>query len=120
MGRQAGTDVRSQLDDRVLGNLIGALATALILFISKQYEFGGGAVGVQTLSIAAARRISASSRRPRSASLQRTRLPRRLALLQRPDDDRQDPLDRPPIAAFVAAGFEHCVANMFFIRWVCS
>ena len=38
-----------------LGNLVGALATAVILFVSKQYEFGGGAVGVQALSIAAAK-----------------------------------------------------------------
>ena len=38
-----------------LGNFVGALATAGILFVGKQYEFGGGAVGVQALSIAAAK-----------------------------------------------------------------
>ena len=38
-----------------VGNLAGALATAVILFLGQQYEFGGGAVGAQALSIAAAK-----------------------------------------------------------------
>jgi len=38
-----------------VGNFVGAFATALILFVSKQYEFGGGAVGQSILSIGVAK-----------------------------------------------------------------
>src|SRR5438445_1295898 len=37
------------------GNLVGALATAGILFEAKQYTFGKGAVGEQALAIATAK-----------------------------------------------------------------
>ena len=39
----------------------------------------------------------------------------RLVVFQRAHDHRPDPHVVPPIAAFVAAGFEHCIANMYFI-----
>jgi formate/nitrite transporter len=99
-----------------LGNLVGALSTAAILLVSKQYEFGGGAVGVQTLTIAAAKTdlgfVQAIALGMLCNGLvclavwlcysARTTTDKILAII-------------PPIAAFVAAGFEHCVANMFFI-----
>ena len=99
-----------------LGNFVGALATAVILFVGKQYEFGGGAVGVQTLSIAAAKTDLGFVQAIALGALcnglvclavwlcysARTTTDKILAIV-------------PPIAAFVAAGFEHCVANMFFI-----
>ena len=98
------------------GNFAGALATALILYVSKQYEFGQGAVGVQALSIADAKTdlgfIQAIALGAFCNGLvclavwlcysARTTTDKILAII-------------PPIAAFVAAGFEHCVANMFFI-----
>jgi formate/nitrite transporter len=34
------------------GNLVGAVATALLVFASRQYEFGAGSVGVNALTIA--------------------------------------------------------------------
>jgi formate transporter len=99
-----------------LGNFVGALATAGILFVGKQYEFGGGAVGVQALSIAAAKTDLGFVQAIALGALcnglvclavwlcysARTTTDKILAIV-------------PPIAAFVAAGFEHCVANMFFI-----
>ena len=98
------------------GNLVGALTTAGILFVGKQYEFGGGAVGVQTLTIAAAKTDLGFVQAVALGALcnglvclavwlcysARTTTDKILAII-------------PPIAAFVAAGFEHCVANMFFI-----
>ena len=35
-----------------VGNLVGALATALLVFAARQYEFGDGAVGLNVLAIA--------------------------------------------------------------------
>jgi formate/nitrite transporter len=37
------------------GNLIGAMSTAVFLYLSRQYTFGGGAVGLTALEIARAK-----------------------------------------------------------------
>jgi len=98
------------------GNFSGAIATAGLLFACKQYEFGKGAVGVQALTIAATKTdygfVQAIVLGAFCNALvclavwlcygARTTADKILAIV-------------PPIAAFVAAGFEHSVANMFFI-----
>lgn len=98
------------------GNFAGALATALILYVSKQYEFGQGAVGVQALSIADAKTdlgfVQAVALGAFCNGL--VCLAVWLCYSARTTTDKILSII-PPIAAFVAAGFEHCVANMFFI-----
>ena len=98
------------------GNFTGAIATAGMLFLGKQYTFGKGAVGEQALSIATAKTglgfVQALVLGAFCNALvclavwlsysARTVADKILAIV-------------PPIAAFVAAGFEHSVANMFFI-----
>ncbi len=98
------------------GNFVGAIATAGLLFVGKQYTFGKGAVGEQALSIASAKTdlgfVQAIALGAFCNALvclaiwltysARTITDKILAVV-------------PPIAAFVAAGFEHSVANMFFI-----
>jgi len=99
-----------------LGNFAGALATAGILFIGKQYEFGDGAIGVQALSIAAAKTnlgfVQAIALGAFCNGL--VCLAVWLCYSARTTTDKILSII-PPIAAFVAAGFEHSVANMFFI-----
>jgi formate/nitrite transporter len=99
-----------------LGNFAGALATAVILFVSKQYEFGQGAVGVQALSIASSKTslgfVQAIALGALCNSL--VCLAVWLCFSARTTTDKVLSIV-PPIAAFVAAGFEHSVANMFFI-----
>ena len=63
-------------------------------------------------------RLRAGDRARRA--LQRARVPGHLAQLQRAHDADKILAIVPPIAAFVAAGFEHSVANMFFIPMGCS
>jgi formate transporter len=98
------------------GNFVGAFTTALILFVSKQYEFGQGAVGVQALSIAAAKTdlgfVQAVALGAFCNAL--VCLAVWLCYSARTTTDKILSIV-PPIAAFVAAGFEHSVANMFFI-----
>ena len=98
------------------GNFTGAIATAGMLFLGKQYTFGKGAVGEQALSIATAKTglgfVQALVLGAFCNALvclavwlsysARTVADKILAIV-------------PPIAAFVAAGFEHSVANMYFI-----
>lgn len=98
------------------GNLVGSIATALLLFLSGQYTFGSGAVGLNILTIASAKTslyfvqaivlgimcnglVCLAVWLTYSA---RTTTDKILAILF-------------PISAFVAAGFEHSVANMYFI-----
>jgi formate transporter len=99
-----------------LGNLVGALATTAILFESRQYEFGKGAVGVQTLTTAAAKTnlgfVQAIALGILCNAL--VCLAVWLCYSARSTADKVLAIV-PPIAAFVAAGFEHSVANMFFI-----
>jgi formate/nitrite transporter len=98
------------------GNFVGAIATAVLVFYSTQYTFGDGAVGLVALNVANAK-----------ASLQfvpalilgilcnalvclavwmlfsaRTNIDRIVTAI-------------PPVAIFAAAGFEHCIANIYFI-----
>jgi formate/nitrite transporter len=99
-----------------VGNLVGAVATAAIVYASGQYELGGGAVGETALSIASAKTslgfVQAVALGVLCNALvclavwlsygARTTTDKVLAVI-------------PPIAAFVAAGFEHSVANMYFL-----
>jgi formate/nitrite transporter len=101
-----------------LGNFVGAIATAALLYAGRQYELGGGLIGDQAVSIAATKTgygwwqafvlgmfcnalVCMAVWLCYSA---RSTADKILAII-------------PPIAAFVAAGFEHSVANMYFIPY---
>lgn len=101
-----------------LGNMVGAFIIALIMLLSKQYTYGGGAVGKAALSIANTKSgldfwtalalgvmcnllvclavWMAYSARSTAGKI--------MAII-------------PPITAFAAAGFEHSVANMYYISF---
>jgi formate/nitrite transporter len=99
-----------------LGNFVGALATAAIVFAGKHYAFGKGAIGLAMLNSGEAKCslgfVQAVALGMMCNALvcmavwlcysARTTTDKILAII-------------PPITAFVAAGFEHSVANMYFI-----
>ncbi len=101
-----------------IGNLVGAVATALVLFWGMHYNFDKGLVGITALNIGLAKvdlgffqaiilGIMCNALVCLAVWLTysaRTVIGRIAAIIF-------------PIAAFVAAGFEHCVANMFFIPY---
>jgi formate transporter FocA len=98
------------------GNLLGALGTVLLVFLGGQYEFGEGAVGTSALAIADTKAGLGFGQALALGIMcnalvclaiwltysARTVTDKILAILF-------------PITAFVAAGFEHSVANMFFL-----
>lgn len=98
------------------GNFIGALATAAVMLLTLQYTFGNGAVGLTALNIAEAKCslgfVQAIALGMMCNALvclavwlcysARTTTDKILAIIF-------------PISAFVAASFEHSVANMYFI-----
>lgn len=99
-----------------IGNFAGAIGTAALLYVGKQYTFGKGAVGEQALSIAAGKTslgfVQAVALGAFCNAL--VCLAVWLAYSARTTADKILAIV-PPISAFVASGFEHSVANMFFI-----
>ena len=99
-----------------LGNMTGAFAAALLMVWSKQYTFGKGAVGLQALTIAAAKTNLGFGQAIALGILCNALvcIAVWLCFSARSTADRVLAII-PPIAAFVASGFEHSVANMYFI-----
>ena len=99
-----------------LGNFVGSILTAYLMFLTKQYTFGGGAVGLSALNTAEAKTsldfVQAVALGIFCNAL--VCLAVWLCYSARTTTDRILSII-PPIAAFVAAGFEHSVANMYFI-----
>lgn len=99
-----------------LGNFIGSISIAFIMLATKQYTFAGGAIGKTALAIANSKTglefgsaIALGIMCNMLVCLavwmtfaSRTTAGKILAMV-------------PPIAAFVAAGFEHSVANMYLV-----
>jgi formate transporter FocA len=99
-----------------VGNFVGALGTAVLMFYSGQFAFGQGAIGAAALATANAK-VGLGFLQAIALGIlcnalvclavwltfsARTTTDRILAII-------------PPITAFVAAGFEHSIANMYFI-----
>lgn len=98
------------------GNFVGAVATAVIMLISQQYTQGSGAVGQNVLAIASAKCqltfIQAVALGILCNAL--VCLAVWLCFSARSTTDKILSI-LFPITAFVAAGFEHSVANMYFL-----
>lgn len=100
------------------GNFLGSLATAVLMFYSRQYTFGSDSVGITALKIAVAKCdlgfVQAIALGILCNALvclavwltysARTTIDKIVSIIF-------------PITAFVAAGFEHSVANMYFIPY---
>jgi formate transporter FocA len=98
------------------GNLAGALLTAVLIALSGQYRFGNGAVGANALNIAAAKVGLGFVQAVVLGMLCNALvcLSVWLTLSARTVTDKVLAVIFP-ITAFVAAGFEHSVANMYFV-----
>jgi formate/nitrite transporter len=98
------------------GNFIGSIVTAGIMFFSKQYTLGSGALGITALSVANSKCglgfIQAVALGIMCNAL--VCLAVWLCFSARSTTDKILSIIFP-ITAFVAAGFEHSIANMYFI-----
>jgi formate transporter len=99
-----------------VGNFVGSILTAYMMFLSKQYTFGSGAVGLTALTTGEAKTnlgfLQAVALGIFCNAL--VCLAVWLCYSARTTTDRILSII-PPITAFVAAGFEHSIANMYFI-----
>jgi formate transporter len=98
------------------GNLLGALATVFLVFAAGQYEFGGGAVGSSALAIAETK-SSLGFGQALALGIMCNALVCLAIWLTYSARSVTDKILAIifPISAFVAVGFEHSVANMFFL-----
>jgi formate/nitrite transporter len=99
-----------------VGNFTGAIATAALVYAGRQYEFGKGAVGETALTIAATKAGYGFGQAIALGMLCNALvcLAVWLCYSARSTADKILAIV-PPITAFVAAGFEHSIANMFFL-----
>lgn len=98
------------------GNFVGAALTALILFLTRQYTFGGGVVGNAALSTANAK-VSLDFIQAVALGMMCNALVCLavwLTLGARTTTDKILAIIFP-ISAFVAMSFEHSIANLYFI-----
>jgi formate/nitrite transporter len=99
-----------------VGNFIGSLVTVGLLFASKQYLSAGGGIGQTALSIANAK-VGFGFWQALSLGILCNILVCLAVWLTFSARSTVDKIAAIifPITAFVAAGFEHSVANMYFI-----
>jgi formate transporter len=99
-----------------LGNLVGALATVAIVYAGLQYEFGDGAVGAAALATAQTK-TSLGFGQAIALGVMCNALVCIAIWLTYSARSVTDKILAVlfPITAFVAAGFEHSVANMYFL-----
>jgi formate transporter len=99
-----------------LGNFVGALATVGLVYYAGQWALGGNRVGIAALETATAKvQLSFMEAVMRGILCNAmVNLAVWLCLSARSNADKIFAII-PPIGGFVAAGFEHSIANMYFI-----
>ncbi len=101
-----------------VGNFVGSLATAAFVLLARQYEQGSGSVGLNALVIANAKCDLDFAQALALGALCNALvcLAIWLCLSARSVTDKVLAIIFP-ITAFVASGFEHSVANMYFVPY---
>ena len=99
-----------------MGNLLGSISVVILILISGQYLFGGGAMGLSMLDIARAKCELGFFQAIALGLLCNILVCLAVWLCYSAKSAHGKILAIIfPISAFVAAGFEHSVANMYFI-----
>jgi len=99
-----------------IGNFVGSVLTVVVMYLSKQWTFAGGALGANALATANAK-CSLDFVQAIALGIMCNALVCLAVWLCTSARSTTDKILAIifPITAFVAAGFEHSVANMYFI-----
>jgi formate transporter len=100
------------------GNFVGALGTVVLMFFSRQYTFGSNVVGITALKTGVAK-VEYTFLQAVALGILCNGL---VCLAVWLTYSARSTIDKIaaivfPITAFVAAGFEHSIANMYFIPY---
>jgi formate/nitrite transporter len=101
-----------------LGNFVGSIGTVILMFFTRQYTFGTNSVGITALKIGVAK-VEFTFLQAIALGILCNAL---VCLAVWLTYSARSTLDKIlailfPITAFVAAGFEHSIANMYFIPY---
>lgn len=101
-----------------LGNFVGSIGTVILMFLTRQYTFGANSVGITALKIGVAK-VDITFVQAIALGILCNAL---VCLAVWLTYSARSTLDKIlaiifPITAFVAAGFEHSIANMYFIPY---
>ena len=101
-----------------LGNFVGSIGTAMIMFLTRQYTFGTNSIGIAALKTGVAKCDLTFIQAIALGTLCNALVCMAvwLTFSARSIVDKIAAIIFP-ITAFVAAGFEHSVANMYFIPY---
>ncbi|MBF0431364.1 MAG: formate transporter FocA [Fibrobacteria bacterium] len=101
-----------------LGNFVGSLATVVLMFFSGQYAFAKGIIGLNALNIASGKCSLGFTQAIALGILCNAMVCMAvwLCFSARSTTDRILSIIFP-ITGFVACGFEHCIANMYFVPY---
>jgi len=101
-----------------VGNFVGSLGTAVLVFYSKQYTAGGGSVGEAALKIAVGK-MDLGFIQAVALGILCNGLVCLAVWLTYSAHSVTDKILAIifPVTAFVAAGFEHSIANMYFVPY---
>ncbi len=99
-----------------VGNMIGAISIAILIFLSKQYLFGKGTVLINIMNIAQAKCLTGFVEGIALGVLCNILVCLAVWLCFSATSVTGKIISVIfPITAFVACGFEHCIANMYFV-----
>lgn len=117
-GKVKGRDVLRNWGIVYLGNFVGSIGTVILMFLTKQYTFGADSVGIAALKIGVAK-VGFSFPQAVALGILCNAL---VCLAVWMTFSARSTVDKIvaivfPITAFVAAGFEHSVANMYFVPY---
>jgi formate/nitrite transporter len=101
-----------------MGNFVGAIGTVFLMFFTKQYTFGANSIGISALRTGVAK-VDLTFPQAIALGILCNAL---VCLAVWLTFSARSTIDKIaaiifPITAFVAAGFEHSIANMYFIPY---
>lgn len=101
-----------------LGNFVGSIGTVILMFMAKQYTFGASSVGITALRIGVAK-VDLTFLQAIALGILCNALVCLAVWLTYSARSTMDKILAIifPITAFVAAGFEHSIANMYFVPY---
>jgi formate/nitrite transporter len=101
-----------------LGNFIGSIGTVILMFLTRQYTFGANSIGITALRIGVAK-VDLEIVQAIALGILCNALVCLAVWLTYSARSTMDKILAIifPITAFVAAGFEHSIANMYFVPY---
>ncbi len=117
-GKVRGRDLLRNWAIVYAGNLVGSIGTVILMFFTKQYTFGANSIGIAALKTGIAK-VEFSFLQAIALGILCNAL---VCLAVWLTFSARSTIDKIaaiifPVTAFVAAGFEHSVANMYFIPY---